>query len=156
MAASDLDHAIEADDLSEVRRLVEAGADLRHMGDYDSTPLGNAAALGRLGIVKYLLTVGTEPTYGGCSSVIVTACGRGHYEVCKVLLEAGVSPDETDEDEDDNCVNMAIFKARLNILELLFDHGADLEPLEEYIEYAAELNFDGSHYEIIAYLTELK
>jgi ankyrin repeat protein len=155
MSTSELDRAIEANDLEQVKRLVEAGADLTQMGDYDSTPLANAAALGRLEIVKYLLEIGAAPELGGCRSTIGIACGRGYYDVCKALLDAGADPNEGDI-EGGNCLGMAIFKARLGILKLLVERGATYEPLDEYIDYATQLNQNGSHDEVIAYLRQLE
>lgn len=155
MSASDLDRAIESNSLENVKRLVEAGASLETMGDYDGTPLANASALGRKDIVEYLLQVGADPTLGGCRTVLHNACGRGHYDVCQILLEAGADPNEQDE-EGDTCLGMAVFKARLEILKLLIRHGADPGPIDEYLEYANQLNCNGSHDEVIAYLKQLK
>ena len=155
MSASELDRAIQADDLAEVRRLVEAGASLEAMGDYDGTPLANAAALGRKEIVEYLLSAGADPSLGGCRTVLHNACGRGHYDVCQILLEGGADPNERDE-EGGTCLGMAVFKARLDILKLLIRHGADPEPIDEYLEYANQLNGNRSHDEIIAYLKQLE
>lgn len=156
MAITHLDRAIEANDLQKVISLVEAGADLRQLGDYDGTPLANAAALGHAEIVKYLLEAGADPLCGGCRSVLVTACGRGHLEVCKELLKGGADPNEIYDDEESTCLSLAIFKAHLDIVRLLIEHGADPEPLDEKIEYATELNSNGSHDAIIAYLHQLQ
>src|SRR5215217_6148924 len=91
-AANDLDKAIENDDLTTVKRLVEQGADLHQLGEYDATPLANAASLGRMEIVKYLLAAGAEPDMGGCLSSLGLAAAKGFEEVCEVLLAAGAGP----------------------------------------------------------------
>lgn len=154
MSASELDKAIERNDLSEVQRLVQAGADLNHMGDYDATPLANAAALGHLAIVEYLLKSGADPNNGGCRVMLHVPCGRGHTEVCRLLLDAGADPNEQDEDGGDT-IGMAIFKARLEVLKLLIERGADVNDLNDRIEHARSMNQSGSHDQVIKYLSTL-
>lgn len=153
MSASELDRAIQANDLAEVKRLVEAGADLEDMADYDSTPLANAARLGRQEIVQYLLEAGADPTLGGCSSVLGNACGHGHWEICSILLDAGADPNDRDSEGATN-LELAVWIGRADILKLLIERGADPAPLEEYLLAAMMKNSNGSHDEVISYLKQ--
>src|SRR3954451_5026450 len=90
--STNLDQAIERDDLSEVKRLVAQGADLQELGEYDATPLANAASLGRKELVEFLLSAGAEPDMRGCLSALGLACAKGYREDCEMLLAAFADP----------------------------------------------------------------
>lgn len=86
-------YACENDDLKEVKRLVESGADVnaeKKIG-LGGTPLTKAAARGDLAIVKCLVEHGADINkmlvYPG--TALHAAAGAGRYEVAKYLIEKG-------------------------------------------------------------------
>jgi ankyrin repeat protein len=152
--STNLDQAIERDDLSEVKRLVAQGADLQELGEYDATPLANAASLGRKEIVQFLLSAGAEPDMGGCLSALGLACAKGYQEVCEMLLAAGADPSAEDT-EGGTPFESAVFSGNRRIAEMLVEAGANVDPIDTYLEYARSRNAAGLHDDIIAYLQQL-
>ncbi|HXV76064.1 MAG TPA: ankyrin repeat domain-containing protein, partial [Candidatus Polarisedimenticolaceae bacterium] len=90
----DLRVAARSGDLAEVRRLVEAGADVDAADSWGTTPLLLAAKQQQVDVVRYLLAKAADPDarerfFG--STVLEQALDDGapDYEVARMLLEAG-------------------------------------------------------------------
>jgi outer membrane protein assembly factor BamB len=92
----DLQLAARSGDLNEVRRLVEAGVPVDASDAWGTTPLALAAQQGQVGVVRYLLGKGADPsareTFFG-ASVLDLALWKGEpdYAVAKILLAAGAA-----------------------------------------------------------------
>jgi len=116
-----------------VKELIRAGADINIQDDRRDNPLLYAGAEGLLDIVRLCITAGADTKrtnrYGG--TALIPAAERGHVEVVKELL--------THSDVDVNHINNlgwtalleAIVlsdggKAHQQIVQLLVDHGADV------------------------------
>jgi uncharacterized protein len=86
---SPLHEAARRGDLKEVRKLVEAGADLTARDEHlRSTPLAWAAKFGQVEVVKFLLTRGAPkslPDDPPWATPLAWAIRRGHHEIAKLL-----------------------------------------------------------------------
>jgi hypothetical protein len=80
---------IKKGDLDGLRRWLDAGGALE--ADFDTMPLGYAANLGHLEIVKFLLARGEDPAR---SSAFLAAVIGGRYEVARLLLPLAVDADD--------------------------------------------------------------
>ena len=90
--------ATRAGKLSEVRRLVEAGADVHATEKWGQTPLLAAAINGEVEIARYLLDHGADPNQAESfhgADPLSWALMQGHPEVVVVLLEGGADDRET-------------------------------------------------------------
>jgi uncharacterized protein len=131
----DICTAAHLGNLDRVRELVERDPSLANrVSDYVSyylgsgSPLRNAAATGRLEVVRFLLDHGADPNlneegiapHGGA---LHAASAGGHYEVAKLLLERGAYPSAEVESSAD-CLSFAIMNKDQRMIDLLTTHGA--------------------------------
>ncbi len=80
-----LENASKQGDLTEVRRLVDLGADIHAFSDF---ALQVAAAQGHLEIVKYLVFVGAD-IHAFSDNSLNWAASKGRLEVVKYLISIG-------------------------------------------------------------------
>jgi ankyrin repeat protein len=91
---------------------------------YSLHPLVTASQVGRAGIVRVLLknrTYVSAPNATGMS--LLAACGRGHPDVVRLLLDFGALVNYSDL-QDGTPLNVALKKRNLPVVELLLKHGA--------------------------------
>lgn len=75
--------------LSIVKRLIKAGADVNYAVKYHGTPLKKASENGYLSVVKELLKNGADvDIIGHHQTPLIAACYRGHLNVVKELVKA--------------------------------------------------------------------
>jgi len=97
--ATPLHHAVaHANDLA-VAALLDRGADIEKRTRREYTPLHHAAAGNRLATLKLLLERGAKPDVIAVDGDLVTtpllgAAVQGHDDVVRLLLDAGVSPEQ--------------------------------------------------------------
>lgn len=78
-----------------VRTLVTRGANVNTLSDVGGTPLCEAASLGYVDLVKYLLSVGARLKVDGQHEPTIHAAVRsGKPELVKLILEAGADVNE--------------------------------------------------------------
>jgi TolB-like protein len=95
---SELANAIVLDDISAVRTLIAAGADVNEKSPENFSPLHWAAEKGRTEIARLLIEKGANvkllsESYG---TPLMVASYRGHKDVVNLLLEKGADPAATD------------------------------------------------------------
>ena len=90
----DLIKAVERGDTIEVKRLLEAGADVNAKNEFGSTPLHWACVYGRLEIARLLLehgaNVNASQQRGG--TPLDLACLYQETSIVRLFLEAGADP----------------------------------------------------------------
>ncbi|KAL2867411.1 ankyrin repeat-containing domain protein [Aspergillus lucknowensis] len=126
---SALEAAMDDDDDTDMLRfLLDAGASPNAIHPEVRPPLQAAAIMGFVNVVRILLERGADPAYvdtGGTS--LASAASAGHYEVAKLLSEAGAPIDIKDSDSDPLLYG-ALASRHEDIAVLLAEHGAELDP----------------------------
>ena len=90
--------AVNSGDTFEVRRLVEAGADVNAASTSGVTPLMNAGGMGNKEVVELLIKKGANVNHRtpGNYTPLMTAALVGQIEIVKMLLDAGADPSVKD------------------------------------------------------------
>ncbi len=137
-------------DLAEVRKLLEAGADVEVVNEAFGTPLVYACSQCTMGnghfkpqyeaLVRLLLSFGADanrPVWKGCARAtpLCKASGAGHVEVVRLLLDHGASVDLAGANGTPLCVACDVVQTRarheylLPVIRLLLERGASLDVL---------------------------
>ena len=94
--AGDIHRAAWKGDIDQLAALISAETDIDALDGEGAPPLFVAAKMGRLEAVELLLGAGANPlievpgTLGSLGTAIHAAAGRGHADIVRVLVEAGV------------------------------------------------------------------
>jgi ankyrin repeat protein len=89
-----LSENLAADNIAEMRRLLDAGADVNVRNKYDATPLYMASEYGQTGAVKLLLAANADVNIAERilgTTPLMAASMDGHAEVVKLLLAANAN-----------------------------------------------------------------
>jgi ankyrin repeat protein len=106
--------------------LVEAGAQVNTLNNCGGTPLSEAASLGYVELVEYLLSQGARLSLPGQSEPPLHEAARGgHTEVVRLLLAAGGPIDEQNDLKETPLHLAAEDDERLSVLQLLLTAGAN-------------------------------
>lgn len=112
--------------LDSVRTLVERGAELNTIDECGGTPLSEAALLGYVELVQYLLSVGAHINVEGQSEpTLNNGTSSGKAEVVRLLLKAGADVNITN-DIGETPLHIAARKDDLELVQLLVESGADI------------------------------
>src|SRR5712692_6018660 len=86
--------AVNEGNTTEVRRLVEAGADVNAANNTGITPVMNAAGMGNKEAVELLIRKGADVNHRtpGNYTPLMQAALVGQTEIVKILLDAGADP----------------------------------------------------------------
>ena len=114
------------DHIEAIKALVERkGANVNTLNDFGGSPLSEAAGLGYVGLVKYLLSVGAKPQLPKQKeSVLHAAVRSGSTELVKIILDAGAAVNDV-ESLDETALHVAAEDDHLEIVRLLLAAGAD-------------------------------
>ena len=87
-------NAVNKGDTDELRRLVEAGADVNAANDAGVTPLMNAGGMGNKEAVELLIQKGANVNHrtSGNYTPLMQAALVGNTEIVRILLDAGADP----------------------------------------------------------------
>lgn len=109
-----------------VKALVEKkGADVNTLNDFGGSPLSDAAGLGYVDLVKYLLSVGAKLQLPEQKELVLHSAVRsGSVEVVRVILNAGAAVNDV-ESLDETPLHIAAFDDHIEIVRLLLEAGAD-------------------------------
>ena len=131
----DINTAAHTGDIARVRDLLEQDPSLANrVGDHGGyylgagTPLQNAAATGRMDIVRLLLEHGADPNLpeehiAPRGRALYAAASGGHYEIARLLLERGANPNQPVESSAD-ALSMAMMHKDQKMVDLLRSYGA--------------------------------
>jgi ankyrin repeat protein len=148
----DLNTAAHTGDMARVRQLLKEDPSLANrVGDHGGyylgagTPLQNAAATGRMDIVRLLLEHGADPNLpeehiAPKGRALYAAVSGGHYEIAQLLLERGANPNQPVESSAD-ALSMAMMHKDQKMVDLLRSYGAsrnvELQAYYDDLEAAA-------------------
>ena len=136
----DLPTACHTGDIDRVEQLLQHDPTLANrVGDHEGyylgagAPLSNAAAVGRLDIVKLLLDRGADPNlpeeqYAPNGKALYSAVYHGHYEIAKLLLERGAFPNPQVESSGDALWVSREWRPDKQMEQLLLSFGATPPP----------------------------
>jgi beta-lactamase regulating signal transducer with metallopeptidase domain len=122
--------AAERGDISNIERLLIAGAKVNCILQGDGTPLIAAALNDRVAAVRLLLDRGADPNLAvsGDGNPLIVAAREGHLAVVALLLERGADPNLAVLG-DGNPLIMAAREGHAAIVALLLDHGASIDKM---------------------------
>lgn len=155
--------ASEAGDVTEMTKLLDAGADVNATFKGDGSPLIVAAREGHTTAVKLLLDRGADPDLGvpGDGNAIIMAAREGHEDVVKLLLDRGALIDRV-VPGDENALIQGSEAGQLSVVKLLVSRGADvnarvwIEPDSQRPEgeWRTPLNMarKSGHYKVVDFL----
>ena len=114
--------------INEVRRLLSNGLlDVNCVrGDYQSTPLGGAALMGRREVIKLLLDKRAYPNGAnnyGWTPLHSTNPRNGNEDIVQLLLERGADPD-LETNYRTTLLHLAADNGNIDVMQLLLDRGA--------------------------------
>jgi len=146
----DINTAAHTGDLARVRQLLDQDPSLAsRVGDHGGyylgagTPLQNAAATGRMEIVRLLLEHGANPNLpeehiAPKGRALYAAVYGGHHEIARLLLEKGATPNQPVESSAD-ALSIAMMNQDQKMVDLLRSYGAsrDVELQAYYDDLAA-------------------
>jgi ankyrin repeat protein len=114
------------DHIEAIKALVERkGVDVNTLNDFGGSPLSEAASLGYVDLVKYLLSVGGKLQLPEQKeSVLHAAVRSGSTELVKLILDAGAPVNDV-ESLDETALHVAAEDDRVEIVRLLLAAGAN-------------------------------
>lgn len=114
------------DHIEAIKALVERkGANVNTLNDFGGSPLSEAAGLGYVNLVKYLLSVGAKLQLPEQKeSVLHAAVRSGSTELVKVILDAGAAVNDV-ESLDETALHIAAEDDHVEIVRILLAAGAD-------------------------------
>lgn len=122
-------HAINHNDLSQVRRLIAEGIDVNALDANGDAPLVMAAYRGNPEIVRLLLEAGADVTAvdpGMRATALHAAAYAGNTEVAKLLVQFKVDIDKQGPVNGYTALHDAIWQGHLETVRALIDLGANL------------------------------
>lgn len=124
-----LSENLTAENISEIRRLVDAGADVNVKNKYGATPIYMASENGQTEIVKLLLAANAdvntaEPILG--TTPLMAACMDGFTEVVKLLLTANPEMNIVDNTNGWTALTVASIEGNPEVVKLLLAANADV------------------------------
>jgi hypothetical protein len=114
-------------EISDIERLLNAGANINCALEGDGSPLIGAARAGQLAAVRFLLERGADPNMPapGDGNPLIMAAREGHASVVTLLVERGARIDEA-APGDENALIQASGSGRLAVAQLLVSRGANV------------------------------
>ena len=121
--------AVDADDVTAVRRAIAAGANVSEANRYGVTPLAQACQNGNVELVKLLLEAGADvkATHGGGETALMIASRTGRVECVKALLEKGADANAS-ERHGQTALMWAAAQGNTEVVDLLLASGSDFRP----------------------------
>ncbi len=126
--------AVLANDLSEVQRLVRAGADVRASNRYGVSALSLAALNGNAPMVSALLKAGADANSVSAEGepVLMTAARSGNLETVETLLAHGANPNARERWMSQTPLMWAAAENHAPVVTALLEHDADPNATSAY------------------------
>ncbi len=113
--------------------------------------MGKAVMNGDLDLVKELLATNEELLNEDCW--LHDAATYGQYNIAKHLIECGIDINRKGPFDDEGAIVCAAFKGNLDIVELLYDNGAEIDISNSKCNPLFSAIYSG-HLEVVKYLVE--
>jgi ankyrin repeat protein len=148
-----LHRAIQKNDVDQVRKLIEEGADVNAKDSSDRIPLGYAAEKGNMEIVELLISSGADVNGKGHDDQVpfVWASEVGHLDIAKLLILEGTDANARD-NGGSTCLIWAAWKGRTELIQILLDAGADINAKDDASVTALHDAVRGGHKETVELL----
>jgi ankyrin repeat protein len=140
-----LQWAVYEGDVSEVRRLLDAGADVAAANDYGATAMGLAAEVAHTEILQLLLEAGANvdsPNAEGQTALMAVA-RTGNVAAAKLLLDRGATVDARESWGGQTALMWASARRHPQMMELLIAHGASVDARSIYRDYPRHITAEG-------------
>lgn len=121
--------AVRGNDVVIVRRLVQAGAEVRAINRYGVAPLTEAATNGNADILALLLDAGADPntTVPQGETVLMTAARTGRADAVRLLLARGARVNDVEQWRGQTALMWAANENHVEAMRVLLENGADLK-----------------------------
>ncbi|OQD95097.1 hypothetical protein PENSOL_c022G07167 [Penicillium solitum] len=149
-----LSAACERGHLDAVKKLLDNDADLEIASDNEHTPLHTAVCNGHAEVVKLLLEKGAKIHNGsdGSKTPLYCACLNGHHQVAQMLLQW--EPELMDTHDDWIPLLAASQGGFLDIVQLLFQKGADIGTSDSFTETPLHIACENGQIEVVRLLLD--
>lgn len=119
--------AVHDGNVSEVQRLIKAGANVNAKNDFGVTPMSEASNVGDTAIIKALLDAGADANavhFDGQTALMVVA-RTSNVDAAKLLLAKGANPNAKEAQKEQTALMWAAAENQPDMVKLLLDAGAD-------------------------------
>jgi ankyrin repeat protein len=140
-----LQWAVYEGNTAEVRRLIEAGADVTLANNYGVTPMSLAAEVADSQVLKLLLDAGADansPNAEGMTALMAVA-RTGNVDAAKLLLEHGATVDGRENFGGQTALMWASARRHPEMIELLVAHGASIDARSTARDYQRHITAEG-------------
>jgi len=140
-----LQWAVFNGDVTEVRRLLRAGANVSLANNYGATPMSLAAEVGNADMLKVLLEAGANvesPNADGQTALLAVA-RTGNVQAAQVLLDHGAAVDAKEKFGGQTPLMWASARRHPEMMQLLISKGADVNAASTDRNYQRHVTAEG-------------
>jgi len=140
-----LQWAVYKGDVSEVKRLLEAGANVSEANNYGATPMQLASATGNAAILKLLLDAGADvesPNIDG-QTALMDVARTGNVEAARLLIKHGANVDTVEQFGGQTALMWASARRHPQMMELLLSKGASVNARSKVRNYLRHITAEG-------------
>ncbi len=144
--------ASENGDITTLKILVEAGADLSKLNRVGQSALTIAARFGRVEVVDYLLRSGANPNHAGEEYLLTPLMGagvNGNVQIVEALINADADLDQQDVVNQASALVWALFYGNTDAGLLMLDRGADYNQMTLDGKYTIKDVAEGYENEVV-------
>jgi len=140
-----LQWAVYNEDVTEVRRLLKAGANVSLANNYGATPMGLAAEVGNAEIIKLLLEAGADadsPNPEGQTALLAVA-RTGNVEAAELLVKHSAKVDARERWGGQTALMWASARRHPQMMQFLISKGADVNARSIHRDYQRHVTAEG-------------
>ncbi len=140
-----LQWAVYEGDTAEVRRLIDAGADVTLANEYGASAMSLAAEVADTAVLKMLLDAGADadsPNADGMTA-LMTVARTGNVEAAKLLVEHGATVDARENFGGQSALMWAAARRHPAMIEFLLEHGAAIDARSTHRDYQRHITAEG-------------
>ena len=130
---------------AEVRRLIDAGADVTLANEYGASAMSLAAEVADTAVLKMLLDAGADadsPNADGMTA-LMTVARTGNVEAAKLLVEHGATVDARENFGGQSALMWASARRHPDMIEFLLEHGAAIDARSTHRDYQRHITAEG-------------